>query len=240
MKSPPKPRLARSDAAIIANQILLKLGECKGVRRCEIAGSLRRGEPTCGDIDVVAAAPDPDDALREVEAALCEVAKVKKLVSVPDVGYKLVLSSFEGHEVKSEIWVVPPSHYGATLNWATGSRAHNRAVRYWCLMRGFKVPIGCHRVDRSRPLWWLRHEGFFWHVFKATPASDILESEEEFYNRIQLAWIPPDSRKDDWKVLLKAYLRWLTGAKPSRSGSAYELEGGLHEIAHGGDRRSRP
>lgn len=220
MKSPHKKRIVRSEAANVANQILWELGECGTVSRCEVAGSLRRGAPTCGDIDIVAAASNLDYALVEIKTIFRETAYLKRIVVVPDVGYKLVLGSFREFHIKSEIWVVAPSHYGSTLDWATGSREHVRAIRLWCLVRGFKLPIGNHRIDRSSRLWWLNREAFFCHVFKPAPASDLFESEEELYNRLQLNWIPPGSRRGGLKALWKAHQRWLASRRGVRDRSS--------------------
>lgn len=220
MKPPEKKRIARSEAAIIANQFLSKLQECDRVSRYEIAGSLRRGEPTCGDVDIVAAASNLDHALLQIISAVSGIARVKLIEIVPDVGYKLVTNFLREPRIKSEIWVVAPSHYGPTLNWATGSREHNRALRLWCLLRGFKLPVGNHRFQDSQGLWWLNREAFFCYVFKPEPPSDQFASEEDFYNRIQLNWIPPGSRQPGLKVVLQAHRLWLAHRGASRKESS--------------------
>lgn len=220
MKPSEKKRIIRSEAAIAANQLLYELGDCGLINRCDIAGSLRRGAPTCGDIDIVAAASNLDNALHEIEAVVRGIGRIKLIADVPDVGYKLVMNPWREPQIKCEIWVVAPSHYGPTLNWATGSREHNRAIRLWCLARGFKLPIGSHRFQDSQGLWWLNREAFFCYVFRPEPASDRLETEEDFYNRLQLEWIPPGARQGGLKVVLQAHRRWLAQGGASRSRSS--------------------
>lgn len=216
MKPPEKMRIARTEATVAADQLLSRLAECGRVSRCEIAGSLRRGAPTCGDIDIVAAASNLDDALHQIKAIVRGIARIKLIAIVPDVGYKLVMNLRNEPHIKTEIWIVAPSHYESTLNWATGSREHNRAVRLWCLVRGFKLPIGSHRFQDARGFWWLNREAFFCYVFRPEPGSDQFESEEAFYNRLQLDWIPPGTRQGGMKIVLQAHRLWLARGRASR------------------------
>lgn len=220
MKPSEKKRIACSEAAVAANQVLYELGDCGLICRCDIAGSLRRGAPTCGDIDIVAAASNLDDAVHEIQKVVSKIARIKSIEIVPEVGYKLVMNPRREPRIQCEIWVVAPSHYGSTLNWATGSREHSRAIRLWCLARGFKLPVGSHRFQDSQGLWWLNREAFFCYVFRPEPASDQLESEEDFYNRIQLNWIPPNARQGGLKIVLQAHRLWLARRGASAAGTS--------------------
>jgi hypothetical protein len=163
-----------------------------------------------------------DGARTEIETILRDIAEIGRTVDVPGMGCKFVLGSFRGASVKWEIWLVSPSHYGAALNWTTGSRKHHRAVRLWCLARGYKLPIGNHRLGRARRFWWMDREFYFDFVFKAVPASDRFQSEEEFYDRIQLSWIPPASRRAGMKVVWDAHRRWLSNSSHRRADRTFE------------------
>jgi DNA polymerase (family X) len=181
--------------------LLRELGACDSVEKCQVGGSIRRRAPTIGDIDILAASSRLDDALRDVQATLKRKIGEIRVKTIADVGYKIKLAScFAGEpQTTVEIWIVPPSHYGSTLSWITGSRLHNTALRLWCLLWGYKVPIGNHRITKSSRIRWL----LCCYTFSSLPASSKFESEEEFYNRIGLDWIPPISRqgaKEIWKA----------------------------------------
>lgn len=91
-----------------------------GVARAEIAGSVSRGKEMVGDIDLVAAV-EPDN---QVAAVLARHPQVKEVLArEPD---HLALLTNLG--VRIEIIMVSPEDFPATLFYATGSKAHRRAL----------------------------------------------------------------------------------------------------------------
>jgi DNA polymerase (family X) len=135
-------------------------------------GSLRRGCETCGDIDILAAG---------APASLMDVF----------IGYELVERVLARGETKSSvlIWggfqadlrMVPRQSLGAAMQYFTGSKAHNIALRDRAIQRGFKLnEYGLYRV-----------------------ADDSLvagENEEGIYAALGLAWVPPELRENRGEI----------------------------------------
>ena len=130
-------------------------------------GSLRRGCETCGDIDLLAAgaAPGLMDAFvgqPQVERILAR-GETKSSVLVPG-GFQ------------ADLRLVAGDSRGAALQYFTGSKAHNIALRDRAIDRGMK----------------LNEYGLFELEGDARLAG---ADEEEIYERLGLAWIPPELRE---------------------------------------------
>ena len=157
-------------------------------------GSLRRGCETCGDIDIVAAGAPP---------ALMEAF----------TGYKLVETILARGSTKSSVklWggfqadlrLVPRESLGAALQYFTGSKAHNIALRDRAIQRGFKLnEYGLFRLDDD--------------------ISVAGATEEGIYEALGLAWVPPELRENRGELAAAA-----NGTLP-RLLTLQDLRGDLH------------
>ena len=131
-------------------------------------GSLRRGCETCGDIDILVAGAPP-------------------LLMDAFTNYKLVETILARGSTKSSVklWggfqadlrLVPRESLGAALQYFTGSKAHNIALRDRAIQRGFKLnEYGLFRIDDDT-------------VVAGT-------TEEGIYEALGLAWVPPELREN--------------------------------------------
>ena len=111
--------------------LLAELRATPGVRRVDVAGSLRRRAETVGDVDVLVAATDAAQAAE----AFVRYKDVRQVLASGDTKCSVVLKS--GLQV--DLRIVPDSSYGAALYYFTGSKAHNIAVRRLALKRGLKI-----------------------------------------------------------------------------------------------------
>jgi DNA polymerase (family X) len=132
------------------------------------AGSVRRRTETVRDLDIIATADDPG-ALTEYFTSLHWVAEVEAKGKT-----KATVVSHDG--LRFDLRVVPPDSYGNLLQHFTGSQAHNVALREDAVRRGLSVSeYGVKDVDSGEVL--------------------TARTEEEVYERLGYAWIPPELRE---------------------------------------------
>ncbi|MGC8855886.1 MAG: DNA polymerase/3'-5' exonuclease PolX, partial [Anaerolineae bacterium] len=172
--------LARRSARIplgraypLAQQIIATLQAIPGVIAVEPAGSLRRMRPTIGDLDILVAASE-SAAVMEAFIHLPGVRRV--------LGQGETKSSIEFEDgIRAQLWVHPPERFGTALQYATGSKDHNVALRQLALERGFSLSEhALTRLDTGEEI--------------------LCAREEEVYQHLGLPWIPPELREDRGEV----------------------------------------
>jgi DNA polymerase (family X) len=130
-------------------------------------GSLRRGCDTCGDLDLLASGGEPSLMDDFVSYGLVErvLGRGETKSSV------LIRDGFQ-----ADLRLVPPESRGAALQYFTGSKAHNIALRDRAIGLGFRLnEYGVFRTEDETRL--------------------AGESEEEVYAALGLDWIPPELRE---------------------------------------------
>ena len=130
-------------------------------------GSLRRGTDTCGDIDILACGAGP-----EVMSSLIEYPSVERVLGRGDTKSSVLIKG--GYQ--ADLRLVAAESRGAALQYFTGSKPHNIALRDRALERGLKLnEYGLFRTDDDSRI-----------------AGD---TEESIYKALGLAWIPPELRE---------------------------------------------
>jgi DNA polymerase (family 10) len=166
-------RVQIDTAMSVAEEIVEALSAVPGCLRCTYAGSLRRMRETIGDIDILAAADEP----RPLMAAFAELPTVAEVIVRGDK--KTSVRTRAGLQV--DLRVVPLASWGAALQYFTGSKQHNVRVREMAVRKGLKLSeYGLYRVDDGSLV--------------------VSETEEEVYDRLGLAWVPPTLREDRGEV----------------------------------------
>lgn len=145
-----------------------------------LAGSIRRGRPTVGDVDILIASPDPE-AIMARFVALDNVARVLAQGST-----KSSVELVNGLQV--DLRVLEPARWGTALSYFTGSKDHNVRLRELALQRGLSLNE---------------------HAFSPVDtAGNVVEgaqkilcaNEEEVYAVVGLPWIPPELREDSGEI----------------------------------------
>jgi DNA polymerase (family X) len=165
------PRIPLGRATSVAETVLAKLKDAAGVRWVTPAGSLRRGQDTVGDIEIVAAADQP-------------AAVIDEVAQLPDVSRVLHRSARRLYLLIDRVQVgmrfPAPANAGAELLHLTGSHDHLNALRALARQRGGRLTIEGYRA--------------------ASGQSAIAAHEDEIYAALGLPFIPPEIRHGDQEV----------------------------------------
>ncbi|OLD14118.1 MAG: hypothetical protein AUJ01_14325, partial [Acidobacteria bacterium 13_1_40CM_3_65_5] len=158
------------DAHDAATAIVSYLRERAPDATIEPVGSLRRGCDTCGDLDLLASGAPP--AVTSLMDDFIEFRLVERVLGHGDTKSSvLVQGGFQ-----ADLRLVASDSRGAALQYFTGSKAHNIALRDRAIGLGYK----------------LNEYGVF------TIAGDTKiagEREEDIYTALGLDWIPPELRE---------------------------------------------
>ena len=119
-----------------AARLVAYLSSFDGIDRVTPAGSLRRGRETVGDLDLLATGPACEPG--STEAAVEHVAAYADIRDIIAKGEnKISFHTREGLQV--DVRLLPGSSYGAALQYFTGSKAHNVALRQRALKMGLTL-----------------------------------------------------------------------------------------------------
>jgi len=114
-----------------AKRILKILKKVPGVKRVSEAGSTRRRQATIGDLDLVVSSSNPVKVIDK----FVSLKGVKKIVARGGTKASIRLEN----NLQVDIRVVPDSEFGAALQYSTGNKAHNIALRKIAMKKGMKL-----------------------------------------------------------------------------------------------------
>jgi DNA polymerase (family 10) len=143
-------------------------------KRLEIAGSIRRERPYCGDVDIVAE-PSNEPALRARIIDGKEVVQNGPQNIHVRLANSLEIQVFLARPESATLFEKIPSNWGSLLLCRTGSRDHNIFIAQKALSLGLK---------------WNPYQGLF--------RDGILiasETEESIFAALNLDFIPPQKRE---------------------------------------------
>ncbi|MGO9647690.1 MAG: DNA polymerase/3'-5' exonuclease PolX [Terriglobales bacterium] len=158
-----------------AEKIIEHLRGFPGVEKVTPAGSLRRGRETVGDLDIlVTGKACSNDAQRE--KLIDHIIKLPGLMDIIARGENKVSFRMRGG-MQVDIRFLAPDSYGAALQYFTGSKAHNVALRQRALKMGYTLSeYSLARLDNEKVV--------------------AGKSEEDIYAKLKLDYIPPELREN--------------------------------------------
>ncbi len=114
-------RLRIDQAERLAARLKEHLSACPHIKQLEFAGSLRRFKETVGDIDMLVTSDDPPAVMDTLESF------PRRLSTIARGDTKMSIRVDEQFQV--DLRVVAETSFGAALQYFTGSKEHNVAVR---------------------------------------------------------------------------------------------------------------
>ena len=166
-------RIPLGVAQPLAEEILGHLRKVEGVRNLTLAGSLRRGRETVGDIDILATSERPEAAIR----AFVEIPAVEEVLMKGPTKASVIVDE----TVQVDLRIVEPRSFGTVIQYFTGSKEHNVKLRQVALSKGYSLSeYSLTRVGNGEEL-------FF-------------DREEDLYEHLGMEWVPPEIREDQGEV----------------------------------------
>jgi DNA polymerase (family 10) len=163
-------RYLLSYAEGVAQELTEVFRQVPGVDAITPAGSLRRGRETVGDLDLLVTGPN-------ATAVLDRFVGYARVEEVLGHGENKASAKVGREGLQVDVRALPPESFGAAMQYFTGSKDHNVAIRLRAVKMGLKLSeYGLFRVeDESK-------------VAGAT--------EEGIYEALGLRWIPPELREN--------------------------------------------
>jgi DNA polymerase (family 10) len=151
------------------------LAKFPGIDRITPAGSLRRGRETVGDLDIlVTGAACCSEAERE--KAVRYIAQYPPLMSIIAQGDNKISFRLRS-DLQVDVRLLPPESFGAAMQYFTGSKAHNVALRQRALKLGYTLnEYSLADLKTEKPV--------------------AGKTEEEIYAKLNLDYVPPELREN--------------------------------------------
>jgi DNA polymerase (family 10) len=138
----------------------------------EPVGSLRRGQETCGDLDILAIGADVS-----IMDAFTTQPLAERIIGKGETKSSVLLQG----GLQADLRLVSPDNRGAALQYFTGSKSHNIVLRDRALQRGLKLnEYGLYRTSDDSLVAGTR--------------------EEDIYEALDLAWVPPELRENRGEI----------------------------------------
>ncbi|MGC2247766.1 MAG: DNA polymerase/3'-5' exonuclease PolX, partial [Terriglobales bacterium] len=168
-------RFLLDTAEQLAEKLVAHLKEAPGVERVTPAGSLRRGRETVGDLDVLVTGKGccADETREEIAQHLLRFPGLMEIIAKGE--NKVSFRQRNGMQV--DVRLLPPESFGAAMQYFTGSKAHNVALRQRALKMGYTLnEYSLATLEDNKP------------IAGAT--------EQDIYGKLKLDFIPPELREN--------------------------------------------
>jgi DNA polymerase (family 10) len=166
-------RIPIGEALLLVDDILRQLREVPGLRNLIPAGSLRRFKETIGDIDLMGTADNAEEVIQH----FVSLPQVKEVLASGTTKASVVVAG--GLQV--DLRIVEHDSFGSLLQYFTGSKQHNIDLRDRAHRKGLKLSeYGITDLNTGK--------------------LEKFATEEAFYQRQGLQYIPPEIREGQQEI----------------------------------------
>lgn len=166
LKKKSQGRFLLDAATAHAELIVQELSKLKEVEKILPCGSLRRGQETVGDLDILVTSKNPLPIMDK----FVHLSAVKQVLAHGETKSSVILRN----GMQADLRVVEPKSFGAAAHYFTGSKAHNIHIRQLAQQKGWKVSE--------------------YGIFKGEKQIGGT-TEEEMFSKFGLQFIPPELRE---------------------------------------------
>jgi len=166
-------RIPIGEALPVVDEVLGALRPLPGVKNLTAAGSLRRFRETVGDIDLMGTADNPEEVIN----AFVNLPQIREVLAKGPTKASVILPG----GLQADLRMVEHDSFGSLLQYFTGSKQHNITLRTREQKKGLKLSeYGITDVK--------------------TDKLEKFATEEAFYRRLGLQYIPPEIREDHGEI----------------------------------------
>lgn len=159
----------------LAEELVAFLRKVSGTQQLQCAGSYRRGKETIGDLDILLISSQAQKAMD----AFVSQKDVEKILAHGPTKSSIRFTN----ALQVDLRVLPKENYGAALQYFTGSKEHNVALRKIALRKGYTLnEYGLSSLKTKKNI--------------------AGKTEEEIYNKLGLQYIPPEMRENKGEIEL--------------------------------------
>ncbi len=158
-------------ARMEAEKIIVYLKKIEGIKRIEVAGSLRRKKEIVRDIDILVAARESDAP--KIMQAFVNHGEVDAVLAHGETKSSVRLKS----GIQADVRIVSEKEFPFALQYFTGSKEHNVAMRSLAKKTDIRMnEYGLFRGESKKSI--------------------LCKSEEEVFEKLKLQYIPPELREN--------------------------------------------
>ena len=166
-------RIPIGEALPVVEEVMAALRQYPAVRNLTPAGSLRRFRETVGDIDMMGTADDREAIID----AFVGLPQVKEVLAKGGTKASVIVPG----DLQIDFRLVDHDSFGSLLQYFTGSKQHNIVLRE--RGRRQKLKLSEYGITDTE-----------------TGVTERFDSEEGFYHRLGLQFIPPELREGEFEV----------------------------------------
>jgi DNA polymerase (family X) len=174
-KKKSEQRIPLGAALTVSDSLIAELKKVSGLKNITTAGSLRRFRDTIGDIDIMGTADDPVEAIH----AFTTLSQVREVLEKGTTKASVIV--FDGLQV--DLRLLDHDSFGSALQYSTGSKQHNIDLR----KRAERLGLSLSEYGITNMV---------------TGRLEKFVTEEGFYKRQGLDYIPPEIREGQHEIAL--------------------------------------